>query len=79
MTQFEIYRGKGSKSHALEHEFKSWKKIGCRPQNVWNTKHGYNFGTNKYVDRRTRLTHSQVTGWDQVEGLPKSSCGIKTW
>jgi hypothetical protein len=26
-----------------------------------------------------QLTRSQVTGWDQVEGLPKSSCGIKTW
>jgi hypothetical protein len=26
-----------------------------------------------------RLTRSQVTGWDQVEGLTKSSCGIKTW
>jgi hypothetical protein len=25
------------------------------------------------------VTHSQVTGWDQVEGLTKSSCGIKTW
>jgi hypothetical protein len=25
------------------------------------------------------LTRSQVTGWDQVEGLTKSSCGIKTW
>ncbi len=27
----------------------------------------------------TLLTRSQVTGWDQVEGLTKSSCGIKTW
>ncbi len=25
------------------------------------------------------MTRSQVTGWDQVEGLTKSSCGIKTW
>jgi hypothetical protein len=25
------------------------------------------------------LTRSQVTGWDQVEGFTKSSCGIKTW
>jgi len=25
------------------------------------------------------VTRSQVTGWDQVEGLTKSSCGIKTW
>ncbi len=25
------------------------------------------------------LTRSQVTGWDQVEGLTKSSCGIKIW
>ncbi len=25
------------------------------------------------------LTRSQVTGWDQVKGLPKSSCRIKIW
>jgi hypothetical protein len=25
------------------------------------------------------MMRSQVMGWDQVEGLTKSSCGIKTW
>ncbi len=29
--------------------------------------------------QRDPMTRSQVTGGDQVEGLTKSSCGIKTW
>lgn len=40
------------KSQVSKQEFQSWKKLGCKPRNVQNTKQGYNFGTQKFANKR---------------------------
>ncbi len=48
-------KANGSRSQTTKHEFKSWTWSGCGIRIVWNAKHGYNFGTKKFVNRR--MTH----------------------
>jgi len=43
----------GSRSHAIRHEFQSWKKSRCELRSVLNTKQRYNFGTQKFMNRKT--------------------------
>jgi hypothetical protein len=32
------YKGKWIKKLEVEHEFQSWRKLGCRSKSVWNDK-----------------------------------------
>jgi hypothetical protein len=40
------------RSQVSKQEFQSWKNLGCKPRNVQNTEQGYNFGTQKFVNKR---------------------------
>jgi hypothetical protein len=68
-------KANGSRSHASKHEFQSWIKLGCRPISVWNTKHGYSFGTQKFANKRTTCKTLGVfnRSWNEKKSMDKGS------
>lgn len=67
-------KANGSRSQTTKHEFKSWTELRCKTRIVWNAKHGYSFGTKKFVNKRMTHMTLRVFNWNWIK---KRSLGVR--